>query len=113
MNKNVQSINAPCIITVLDISSGHITKQDDKLIKGAVADIDPNNPVIAYGYAEGYFVYVPQIPQDFDEDLDEIRQFGFSVQFCKILRLAAARGIKYVQFDCDGTTYADLKTYNW
>ena len=111
MAKNTESINAPHIVSVLDISTGHITKEDDTFIKEAIARKDSPVPLIAYGYEEGYFVYVPQM--DLDEDLDVIRKSGLSVQFCKILRLAAARGLKYVQFDCDGTTYSDLKTYNW
>ena len=109
MSKNERSIFTPRIVSVLDISTGHITKEDDRLCKEAITNKE--GVLIAYGYDEGYFVYVPQT--DLDEDLDDIRKDGLSVQFCKILRLAAARGIKYVQFDCDGTIYSDLKTYTW
>ena len=111
MNKNGQSIHAPVIITVLDISTRHITKIDDRLIKEAADEENVLTPIITYDYAEGYFVYVPS--DDLKNHLDRCKRHGMSEQFCKILRLAAVRGIKYVQFDADGTTYADLKTFNW
>jgi hypothetical protein len=109
--KDFQSINAPVLVTVLDISTGHITKKDDRLIKEAANEENVLTPIITYDYAEGYFVYVPS--DDLKVHLDRCKRHGMSAQFCKILRLAAARGIKYVQFDCDGTPYNDLKTYNW
>ena len=111
MAKNTYSINAPRIVSVLDISTGHITKEDDRLIKEAAPDENVLVPIITYGYKEGYFVYVPS--DDLKVHLDRCKRHGMSTQFCKILRLAAVRGIKYVQFDADGQTYADLKTYNW
>lgn len=36
---------------------------------------------------------------------------GISEEFCTILKLASTKGCKYVQFDCDGIMYEDLKIF--
>jgi hypothetical protein len=114
MSPVLRSINTPVCVSVLDISTGHITKEDNDLIK--VQDVVKNyrggSPVISYGYPEGYFVYVSEDIKDKDYK-KSLETYGFSKQFITILEKAFARKIKYVQFDCDGIQYRDLENYNW
>ena len=105
MKKNKPSIKYPHITTVLDISTGHISPNDGVLLDNSKKDI--NSPIIVYDYPEGYFVYVPQIAVE--EELEGFMTYGMSEEFCKIIKLASDKGCKYVQFDCDGIEYEDLK----
>ena len=110
-----RSINSPVTVSALDISTGHITKKDDSLIQNS--NCDAKSPLVAYGYPEGYFVYVSEAIYSTSEAKEEyiqsLKDFGMSTQFIKILQRAAVRAIKYVQFDADGTVYDDLKKFDW
>jgi hypothetical protein len=99
------STKSPYFIHVLDISTGHISPNDGVLLDNSKKDI--NSPIIVYDYPEGYFVYVPQIAVE--EELEGFMTYGMSEEFCKIIKLASDKGCKYVQFDCDGIEYEDLK----
>lgn len=99
----------PYLVTSLDISTAHITRQDDKLLRAACKGKD-TNPVSAYKYQYGYFVHVP----DKDEGLNKacIKE-EYSKEFTLLLIQARELGCKYIQFDCDGTIYEDTPTFNW
>jgi hypothetical protein len=103
------SIKSPYLVHVLDISTGHISMNDSRLIQN-YKDVD-SCPLIVYEYPEGYFVYIPS--DNLKEELIAFEDWGMSKEFCKIIKLASKRGCKYVQFDADGIVYEDLKQFNW
>jgi hypothetical protein len=109
------SINKPYTVKVLDISTGHISSEDDDILMG---DFDPSIPEfpIVYKYEEGYFVYVPQKQLrpllSFALIVREWRKIGLSLEFCRIMKKAESLGYKYVQFDGDGMQYKDLKWFD-
>jgi hypothetical protein len=98
----------PYLVKSLDISTGHLTKAEADLLDEA-AKGESENPVTAYKYEYGHFVYVP----DENDDHLAIAEYGYSPQFLAILRRARELGCKYVQYDCDGIQYDDLETYSW
>ena len=99
----------PYLVKSLDISTGHLTKQDEKLLRAAAKGVD-TNPIIAYKYEYGYFVHVP----DKDEGLNKacIKE-GYSKEFTLLLIRARELGCKYIQFDGDGITYDDIPSFDW
>ena len=97
----------PYIVNSLDISTGHITQQDDIQLKADVAGCGAD-ALIVYDYAEGYFVYIPD-----KDDIPGLVNAGYSQELINILLRGRELGCKYVQFDCDGTTYADLPYFDW
>jgi hypothetical protein len=104
----ITGIGNPFLVKSLDISTGHLTKLETNLLDEA-AKGESENPVIAYRYEYGYFVYVPGE----DTDYLAIAEYGYSMQFINILRRAKELGCKYAQFDGDGIQYDDLETFSW
>ena len=104
----------PFLVKSLDISTGHLTLKDEDLLKEASKGTTAN-PVVAYKYEEGYFVYCSgEGIRDVDtEDEYGYLSYGYSIQFLAILKRAKELGCKYVQFDRDGVSYEDLETYEW
>lgn len=102
----------PYQVTSLDISTGHLTKRDNELLKQASKGdfTAAQNPIVSYEYEYGYFVFVP--PKD-EGTAKSARKYGYSEQFTNILNRARALKCKYIQYDGDGIQYDDLKTYNW
>ena len=110
MNPKTYHIINPAIVKCLDISTGHMTENDDKLLKAATDDQrQVPSLAIVYEYKEGYFVYVsPETDQD-----AELTKEGFSAAFLNLIKMARSLKLKYVQFDADGITYADLPLFDW
>jgi hypothetical protein len=98
----------PFIVKSLDISTDHITKEEAVLLDDASKG-ESENPVVAYKYEYGHFVFVSPEKTDYLA----ISQYGYSPQFISILRRAKELGCKYVQFDGDGIQYDDLETFSW
>lgn len=97
------------VFTVLDISTGHISKKDDDLLERS-----DNNPCPVVGYQTGYGIMV-LVPDaiELPNVTNRLKRHKFSEQFIKILKFAQQRGCAYVNFDRDGPQYDDLKIYNW
>lgn len=108
------STKNPIITKNFDCSTGHITVQDNKLLKKSVKD--PESPVIVYEYREGYFVFVSEDWKDGMGGQDEasnIKAYGFSDAFVDLLRRTASLECKYLQLDGDAMEYEDLPTFEW
>lgn len=102
----------PHITTNFDCSTGHITKKDDELIKKSRKD--PEHPLIVYFYKEGYFIFCYyEDHTDMKEKIEELEKYGFSKEFIHIFSVSRNLFCKYLQLDCDGTTYEELPTFNW
>lgn len=101
----------PYLKKVLDISTSHITLEDNKLLSLQTEELPSQGPCV-YNYLEGYFVFVSSNPDNFKSDLVEWEKH-FSPEFCRIMLHAHTIGVNYVQFDADGVEYKDLKTFSW
>lgn len=93
---------------VLDISTGHITENDNKLLA------DEECPVSAYKFIYGFLVNVPHnLENIYEETRKAIVITGFSDAFQTIYELARKNKCDYIMFDCDGITYEDLPVFEW
>lgn len=102
----------PIITRNFDVSTSHITAQDNVLLKKSVED--PESPLVIYEYKEGYFIYVPTDNNEFDETEGScIQEHGFSEALVNLLRESARLGCKYLQLDCDAVEYENFPTFEW
>ena len=105
---------APCVHKILEVSSGHITKEDDRLLKKDLSAF------AVYNVKGGDVLYGFLIYTGLDDDLEEFlgtkkigKQEGFSPAFFHLIDLARNAGCKFLQIDCDGVEYDDLPKYDW
>lgn len=96
--KVIGKIKEPELFTCLNVSTTHMTAEDDRLIKSG------DNEAISYQYAEGSFVYV-------GEDNDAFAVFSWA--FVQVINEARRLGCKFVNFDCDGKVYPELPKFSW
>ena len=108
INKN------PRFDKVLDISTTHITKKDEKLLrkdgKGkAIATL------VVYPYLYGYLVYVEDISgtKNLLKEAQRIDKEGYSTEIINIFNWARSLKCSYIKLDGDGIEYEDLPTFDW
>jgi hypothetical protein len=107
------------IVKVLEASTGHITEEDDKLLRREdLADLAVYD--VKVGKVKfGYLIYTGL--DDGTSIQEELQSFtkaslkaaGFSDALFNLLSLAKKAGCKFLQLDCDGVEYDDLPTFDW
>jgi hypothetical protein len=91
------------IFKVLDISTGHMTQDDNQVLE---LNRDTDGPMPAYELKEyGWLVYVGELEDNWKEDM--------SPAFVEVLKKAQELGCDYVRFDRDGRVYDELPTFEW
>lgn len=98
-------IKDPFIFQVLDISTGHMTKEDSERLTAAVIKGD----VPVYELSEyGWLIYVGELEENWPaED-------GWSTEFRQVLREAQTEhSCDYVRFDRDGREYDEFRRFDW
>jgi len=93
----------PKFFRVLDVSTCHITLEDNQRLE------DGEAPIPTYSTNYGFIVYS-------EHDRDEWEQTDFSSMseaFAKVMEWARDIGADYVWFDRDGATYSNLETFEW
>lgn len=99
---------SPNIGKILDVSTGHVTLMDTRLLDNQK---DRDNPVVTYKYDRGYFIPVIN-PKDIDGGMD-LESYGYSEAFAALYRRCILRRYDYIRLDGDGEVYSDLKLFNW
>jgi len=107
----IYDLESPLLLSVLDISTGHITQKDTELLE------QNDCPVSGYPYgpkddAYGHLVHLTNSPGDFEIEMSSAKKYGFSDAFIKVCKVARAKSCDYVRFDRDGAVY-DLPTFDW
>lgn len=106
MNRNINE--NPYTQKILDISTGHLTKKDNDLLKD---EDSMNNPISSYKFEYGYFVHVSE--DSMEELTPIIKSAGYSDEFLIILSKAKELKCSYIKFDSDGFLYTDLNSFDW
>jgi len=96
-------ITDPFVFKVLDISTGHMTK-DDSLGLDANSHSGPAPVYELHEY--GWLVYVGEIEESWPGE-------DWSEAFRKVLNAAKELGCDYVRFDRDGREYPELQKFEW
>lgn len=93
----------PFIFKVLDISTRHMTNDDNQILE---LNRDTDGPSPCYELKEyGWLVYVGELEENWGEEM--------SPAFLAILEHARELGCDYVRFDRDGRVYGELPTFEW
>jgi len=101
------NIPSPELTTCLEVSTGHITQRDSKLL----AKANDANPLIVHEYAEGFFVY--SIDFDHQDSAKALLAYGYSQELVNLLEFAHDRGYKWLVLDADGPTYDGVPEFDW
>ena len=88
---------------VADISTRHVTEQDRQLL------LNPECPRLYGVQKDGCGAMIYTTPGK--DNLEYLKECGFSDAFVDIYRDADEQGIAYILFDCDGHVSPDLPTY--
>lgn len=97
------------VVEVADVSTSHITEQDDHLLSESCYT---DCPLVVYKYEYGYFILCGE--EDEIDDLCEAAKIhGFSDSLVNIVKLACMQNAKYVQLDGEGREYNELEVYDW
>ena len=99
----------PLITKIFDVSTAHVTRKDDQILKKAQDILDPPT-LIVYPYEEGYFIYVPIVVKEY---VSSMKKEGYSKAMVTLLTRARAHDCTFLRLDCDGMIYEDLPTYDW
>jgi hypothetical protein len=99
--------NSDNVCGILDVSTGHITAGDSKLI------LHTNSPCFMAEHYAGYgtFFTVPQ--DDFQEATDSLTAYGYSSAFINLFKHAHALGLTYLYLDNACPTLDGFPTFEW
>lgn len=104
------------VLTMLDLSTGHITEEDStKLyILKELATLR-NSPIRIIAHQYGWFVNVPEDKsvQERIERVIALIDAGFSEEFIVLYFMARDSGCSWINFDQDGETVDDLPVFDW
>jgi len=94
---------------VIVLSTAHITESDMALLE--YAGEGGGSPVLCALDPYGGWGFAP----DDEEQLEEVREHGFSNSMVKVLRFARRKDCRYVKFDEDGDieTDTELSIHDW
>lgn len=94
-------------ITVIEVWTGHITRQDGKLISR------PDSPGFLGEHPDRHSCWF-YLPCDCEDKwLHNLRMFGFSAEFVELMERLAAAGYRYVRFDCDASQVEGWPVFEW
>jgi hypothetical protein len=96
-------ITDPFVFKVLDLSTAHMTPQDNKRLE---AEVHEGQAPVYELKAHGWLVYVGEIE-------DNWPAVTMSEAFRNVLKEAKELGCDYVRFDRDGRTYEELPVFDW
>jgi hypothetical protein len=97
----------PVVRKYLDISTGHMTKNDNDILA-----MNKAKDVLFDPFEYGYRVWVPS-KKFAKETYKAMKKAGLSKSFRKIIKWACKKGMDWVAFDRDGTIYSQFKTFDW
>jgi hypothetical protein len=112
------STNPPGVQRFLDASTGHITREDNELLR-AWAKLEPeesthSSPYRTIAHAYGYFVHVHLLrPSERREYEREARRQGISEAFLRLQEYARKHSCWWINLDRDADTIDSLPTHEW
>lgn len=93
------------IYRYLDISTGHITKNDADLLKN---DHEPDGAYLIGKYDEGFILSIGEYVE-----VGNVVGKEFSKEFNGIIQYAQLQGCCLLRFDADGMEFPDFPTFEW
>jgi hypothetical protein len=97
----------PQISKILEVHSGHITLEDNKLLEQIINNLDHEYLIV---YDMGFYF---RVSVDNEIDFETLEDYGFSGAFINIIHEALELGCCYVDIDPDVSPYPELPTFDW
>jgi hypothetical protein len=104
------NINTPVITKTLEISTIHITEEDNKIL---IKLKDDPNTIIFTSDEYGYKIFIPISSNDRMENLKLIKKAGLSQSFNEIFQEGIKLNVNLISIDRDGPVYDNLPKFNW
>ena len=104
------NINTPVITKTLEISTIHITEEDNKIL---IKLKDDPNTIMFTSDEYGYKIFIPISSDEQIKDLNLIEKAGLSQSFNEIFRKGINFNVNLISIDCDGPVYDNLPKFNW
>lgn len=101
---------------LLDLSTAHMTANDDKLLHAYDCSPRSRGAMICYPIEGGFTISTSCMrigPADRREAIKAIRKEGFSEAFINVLKHAADQDAVLVRFDRDAGYEPGLPCFNW
>lgn len=98
----------PFLFKCFEASTGHISLEDDQLLKMATE----RDPLGVYVYEYGYFIYTGA-GEYTDEEFTAVKAAGYSDALINLIKLAVQNDCKFLCLDADGFVYEDLPKFDW
>jgi hypothetical protein len=93
-------VKDPFIYKVWEISTAHITIQDEKLLQGDCTSFSCT--VFDFGFS------IPVI----DDNIDVAKK-NFSPEFAHLMEIAEELNVQYLVLDADGKQHSELPLFDW
>jgi len=104
--KQMELVNGDyAIYRYLDISTGHITKNDADLLRN---DHEPDGAFLIGKYSEGFILSLGEYTE-----VSNVVGREFSKEFYDILNYAQLKGCCLLRLDADGMEFPNLPTFDW
>jgi hypothetical protein len=113
--KNIDEPTKANVRTFLDLSTGHITKEDDAVLKRlATSDSAPECPLYVYEEEQGYIVLTHGCDEDWQyTGRQKMIEAGLSLAFVELATYVRLRGYTGIWFDADADTCDFFPTFSW
>ena len=104
------------IFQYADVSTGHITKQDDSIlgrIAAAQFQGELTFPVRIAAYPGGYFIPLGDGKEWLNETKSDFKKAGVSEAFISLLEYCVKKKVYVLRLDADGTVVEKLEKFDW
>jgi hypothetical protein len=99
---------------VIDLSTAHITKEDNEILLATVGAVAEAHPQVVLQHGFGYFVSTWHNGKDNPENFEEaLLKLGHSPSYVNLVMLAHRAGAKWLCLDCDAEAIDGLPVYSW
>lgn len=100
----------PSVRKYLDISTGHITKEDSERLAADALARRPFHPIVEESWY-GWWVYAPTELKK--EWAPEVSARGYSKEFIGVLAYARKHRCTWIKLDCDAPVVPGLPVFDW
>lgn len=99
---------------IVEMSTGHITREDSILLTKHAGDKSVSHPQTIMSHEYGHIVSTWHNFADNPEDFaDKLRKLGHTEAYISLLRNVHETGAKWMNIDCDADMYDFLPQFTW
>ena len=105
----------------LVVSTGHITKEDDKLLtkendlleRAEKLSMKTVVELVVHPQPYDYGYYICTVEKLSERDVTAMKKFGYSDALINLLKISHDNNCSFLKLDRDGKVYDELPTFKW